>query len=228
MLRSRRALNSARINQRFSAGQRERLTQLQQSYVLEDWSLLCDAIEYRENLYILDLLAQHLPQQSLTGKGLDIGCRNFSHLPALSAFLPGAWDGVELDAYARYWSGHTRRACGEWIAQQRPHCHYIAGSLLDVHDRYDVIVWVLPFVLAEPLRRWGLPERYFQPAALLRHALGLLKPEGEMFIVNQGEFEADEQRRLLAEAGIPFNELGELHSVFSPFRNQRFGWLIKL
>lgn len=226
-LRSRRAMHPAKVNKHLNAGQRERLLQLQQNYVIEDWPRLCNAIEYRENLYMLDLLTQHLAVQAHVGKGLDIGCRNFSHLPALSALRPSAWDGVELDAHARYWSGHTRRACGEWMARQRPQCRYIVGSLLDLETHYDVIVWVLPFVLPEPLRRWGLPERYFQPAALLRHALTLLEPEGTMFIVNQGESEADEQRRLLTGAGVAFEELGELHSVFSPFRNQRFGWLIK-
>lgn len=210
----------------FDTAQHQRFAELLQRYRLTDWPRLCVAIEYRENLTLLDLLDQHVPRATTNQRGLDIGCRNFSYLPALSAFSAGAWDGVELDAHARYWNGFTRRAYGEWMARQRSNCHYIAGSLLDLHGRYDLVIWLLPFVASRPLELWGLPQRFFQPLQLLRHAHARLQPGGRLFIVNQGEAEAEVQAELFAEAGIEATALGEMRSPFSPFRNQRFGWLV--
>lgn len=209
-----------------TAAQQQNLAHLQQRYPLRDWPRLCDAREYRENLTLLDILDQHLPPLHSPAVGLDIGCRNFSYLPALSAYSAHPWHGVELDAHVRYWNGFTRRAYGEWMARQRSACRYIAGSLLDVKGSYDCIVWLLPFVVEEPLAAWGLPRRFFQPEPLLQHAFALLKPGGLMLVVNQGEGEAEVQQDLFIQGKIPARSLGELHSVHSPFRKQRFGWLI--
>jgi SAM-dependent methyltransferase len=219
--------NPDTVLKRFDTAQLQRYQQLQQSYSLDDWPRLCDKVEYIENLYVLDVLTQHLPTPLSGGRGLDIGCRNFSHLPALSAFMHATWDGVELDAYARYLNGYTRRAYGEWMAKQREQARYIAGSLLDVNGRYDLIVWILPFIVPAPLRAWGLPSRFFQPLQLLQHAYALLNPGGFMLIVNQGDAEAEVQQQLLDAAAITARPLGELRSPFSPFRNKRMGWLVQ-
>lgn len=205
----------------------QRLQTLQQRYRLSDWPRLCVAMEYRENLTLLDLLDRHVPPPAAGARGLDVGCRNFSYLPALSAFSGGRWDGSELDAHARYWNGLTRRAYGEWMARQRAGCRYLPGSVLHWRDRYDLIVWLLPFVVEEPLQWWGLPQRFFQPLVLLRHVHGLLQPGGTLLIVNQGEAEADVQQALLDHAGLQATALGELQSPFSPFRHRRFGWLLR-
>ncbi|MFZ9585545.1 MAG: hypothetical protein ACO280_11410 [Pseudohongiellaceae bacterium] len=208
-------------------GARQRLQTLQQRYRLSDWPRLCVAMEYRENLTLLDLLDRYLPVPPAGARGLDVGCRNFSYLPALSAFSDGRWDGSELDAHARYWNGLTRRAYGEWMARQRSGCRYLPGSVLHWRDRYDLIVWLLPFVVEEPLQWWGLPQRFFQPLALLQHVYGLLQPGGTLFIVNQGEAEAEVQAALCRAAGLQAVALGELQSPFSPFRHRRFGWLLR-
>lgn len=200
---------------------------LQAEYQLEDWPQLCNQIEYIENLYLLDILNQHLGHSSKKGVGLDIGCRNFSHLPAVTAFAPGPWHGVELDADARYWNGYTRSAYGQWMAKQREGCRYIPGSLLDIEGSYNTIVWVLPFVFPEPLHHWGLPPRFFQPVELLHHAWKLLSNDGVMLIVNQGEAEAEEQEKLFKSAAIKARSLGEIRSVFSPFKQQRYGWEVR-
>lgn len=207
--------------------ERQRLEYLKQHYQLDDWSRLCNQTEYIENLYLLDLLDQHLSEPASDGPGLDIGCRDFSHLPALTAFAPCPWHGAELDVDGRYFNGYTRRAYGEWMAKQREGSRYIPASLLALEGSYKTIVWILPFVLPEPLESWGLPTRFFQPLELLHHALELLSDDGVMLIVNQGELEAEAQQKLFASLGIKAKPLGELASVFSPFKKRRYGWEIR-
>ena len=211
----------------FNVAQQQRLTELQQNYLLDDWPQLCNRTEYIENLYLLDLLDQHLDSKILKGSGLDIGCRSFSHLPALSVFARHEWHGVELDAHARYWNGYTRRAYGEWMAQQRCGSHYIADSLLQVQGRFNTISWLLPFVVEAALQRWGLPARYFQPQPLLEKACSLLADDGVMIIINQGEHEADVQQVLFETVLVKVGQLGRVDSVFSPFKQPRYGWLVR-
>lgn len=216
----------------FDPEKRQRLEQLKQHYQLDDWPDLCNRTEYIENLYLLDVLDQHVSHSPMSnspnnGTGLDIGCRNFSHLPALSAFAPCPWHGVELDANARYWNGYTRCAYGKWMAKQREGCSYIPGSLLEIKGNYSYIVWILPFVFPQPLEQWGLPSRFFQPLELLHQAWKLLSDDGVMLIVNQGEQEAEEQQKLFTTLGIKAKSLGEVSSLFSPFSKVRYGWEIR-
>ena len=65
---------------------------------------------------------------------------------------------------------------------------------MDLKDKYDYIIWFLPFVLYEPHKYWGLPKKYFYPEKLLDHAYNLLNQNGEMLIVNQGEKEFEVQK----------------------------------
>lgn len=219
--------NLNKVIEKFSEEAQHRFGELRETYQLGDWAQLCTRSEFIENLYLLDLLDRHIEKPIAADKGLDIGCRNFSHLPALSAFCPIAWLGVELDANARYLNGLSRRAYGEWMARQRADSRYLAGSLLDVEESVDLIVWTLPFVLRAPLRHWGLPDRYFQPQALLDHAVTLLRDSGIMLIVNQGEAEADAQQEFCAGAGMAIERLGSWDSVFSQFRQPRFAFLFR-
>lgn len=153
---------------------------------------------------------------------VQVGCRNFSYLPALHAFRSIPWSGVELDAYARYWSGVTRAAYAQTLARHYFGCRYHAGSLLEVEGSYDLIIWFLPFVVVDTLTAYGLPRRFFAPEKLLSKAYELLSPGGTLFIVNQGRIEYEEQQRLCREGGFHFITLGEVVSPFSPFHQPRF------
>ncbi len=222
-LKSKRGIpNLGRLLANFDEKQRYRYQELKTRYSIDAWPKLCSASEYRENLYVLDLLDQHVSLTTEPHTGLDIGCRNFGHLPALSSFRAIPWHGVEIDANARYISGHTRRAHGEWMAHQIPGCKYISGSLLDIGGQYSLITWTLPFVLPTPFKNWGLPDHLFQPTELLLKAWGLLEPGGSILIVNQGESEAAEQEKLFANTGIPYQSLGIAASLFSPFLQPRY------
>ncbi|HEX2657751.1 MAG TPA: hypothetical protein VHU40_05745 [Polyangia bacterium] len=195
------------------------------------WSHRLHFGEWHEALYVLDsLLALRGESASSIAAGLDVGSKNGIHLPALHAAWPGRWTLIELDAHRRYGLGHTRRARAEALLAAYPASRFLAGSVTELSPadaRFDVITWTLPFVFVEPLRAWGLPARFFQPAALLAHVLALLASDGSLFIVNQGEAERDEQRRLLDAAGARVEEVRALDSPLSPFRRPRFGLRVR-
>ncbi|MDH4275059.1 MAG: hypothetical protein OEW08_08475 [Gammaproteobacteria bacterium] len=218
-------LRSTRSMERFlSSTDRSRVQELTTRYDMSRWVEACNRWEYTENLYLLDVLDRYVKTTS-TSQCLDIGAKSWSYLPALHSFTQTAWDGVELDCYQRHWNMVTRRAYAEYISRHFNDSRYIPGSLLDISEEYDFITWILPFVTPGPLEQWGLPSRYYQPAQLLQHAWGLLKPGGSIFIINQGEKEGIRQRKLFAEAKISARYLGSITSRFSPFINMRVGWL---
>jgi hypothetical protein len=218
--------NPARCLAHMTAEQQRRYLELSQRYRLAGWTAVCTEGEYRLALYVLDLLDRYVPRPAGAGRGLDIGAAAWSYLPALVAWSGGPWDGVELDAHRRYWTLATRRAHAEYMCRLCPACRYRPGSLLDVHGRYRCITWFLPFVRPAALAAARLPARFFQPQALLAHALTLLAPGGQLLIVNQGEKEAAAQSALLKALGRPATELGALTSVLSPFTQPRYGWLV--
>lgn len=200
-----------------------RRDQLATHYGIASWPRFCSPLELRENLYLLDVLDRYAGRPS--GQCLDIGSKNWSYLPALYAWSGGPWDGVELDAHRRYLNLATRGAYAQGMAARYPGCRYRAGSLLGVEGQYGFIAWFLPFVTEGPHLAWGLPRRLFQPQALLDHAWALLAPGGRLFVINQGEAEAQVQGGMFAQAGIAARPLGEIVSPLSPFRRPRYGWL---
>lgn len=204
-----------------------RLEELKDKYDLSKWPKVCNSDEWQQNLYLLDLLDQLLGQQKQPGPSLDIGCKNGVYFPAQASFIGNGWDGIELDAYRRYWSLASRRDHGEYMAKHF-NCHYITGSLLDLQPeaKYQLITWILPFVAEMPLSAWGLPRRFYQPAALLAHAFQLLAPGGKLLIINQGEWETEVQKHLFIATSIKAEFLGQVSSLFSPYNQPRFAWLI--
>jgi hypothetical protein len=192
---------------------------------LASWSRLLTFPEWHEALYVLDWV-QGRPRPAAVRRALDVGSKNGIHLPALHAVLPVPWTMVELDAHRRYGTGHTRAARAAALLAAYTDCRFLAASITDVGaaERFDVITWSLPFVFLEPLRRWGLPARFFRPEALLAHVLSLLSPDGVLHIANQGEAERDEQLRLLRGEGARVSHVEPLPSTLSPF--QRVRWSI--
>ncbi|TAK09873.1 MAG: hypothetical protein EPO39_01445 [Candidatus Manganitrophaceae bacterium] len=213
------------VEKQFSPVQSARYRELAERYSLSAWGRVCADEEVFLNVYFLDLFDRLVPRPPLSGRGLDIGAGGWSYLPALCAWSGIPWDGVELDAHRRYWTLATRRGHAEYMLRISAGSRYLPGSLLDLAGAYVCMTWFLPFVTPGPLRAARLPDRFFQPNALLRHAASLLSPGGVLFLLNQGEEEAGAQRRLFREEGLTATALGEVTSVFSPFRKNRFGWL---
>lgn len=198
--------------------------------VVASWSKHLTFPEWHEALFVLDGLAELADAPLEVSCALDVGSKNGAHLPALHAYRPVPWTMVELDAHRRYGFGVTRRGRAEALLAAYPGAAFHAGSVTELRrppGGYGLITWTLPFVFVEPLRGWGLPDRFFAPDALLVHVLSLLSPGGRLFIVNQGELERDEQARLLRAAKADFAAACPLDSPLSPFRRQRWAFRVR-
>jgi len=191
------------------------------------WTRVCSKSEFRESLYVLDILDRYLPRSEIRTRCLDIGSRKWSYLPGLCSYTQTPWDGVEIDAYQRYITLDTRRAHAEYMLTAYPDSRYISGSVLKLSGSYPLITWFLPYISEESFDASHLPERYFQPETLLRHALSLLAPKGRMIILNQGEKERDLQQAMFDKLGVTVQALGKIASEFTPYKKDRYGWLIE-
>jgi len=205
----------------------DRFGYLSLRYNTHVWTRVCNKAEFRASLYALDILDRYLPRSEFRTRCLDIGSRKWSYLPGLCAYSKTPWDGVELDAYQRYITLDTRRAHAQYMLRACPDSHYISASVLSLSGSYPLITWFLPYLSEESFHASHLPERYFQPEALLRHALNLLAPKGRMLIVNQGEKERDLQLALFMKLGVTALPLGKLQSPFTPDKKDRYGWLLE-
>ncbi len=205
----------------------ERVAELVVRYDLGDWAAVCDESDWRESLYVLDLLDRHLPTGLPPGRCLDVGSKNGTYLPGLATGVPRGWDAVELDAHRRYVFGATRRAYGERMAAGLPDCRYLAEDVRNLSGRYAAITWFLPFLSPETHGGWGLPEQLYAPQALFRHVLSLLAPGGVLFVVNQGQAEAEVQEDLFIREDLVVDVLGRVSPLLSPFRHARYGFLYR-
>lgn len=200
-------------------------------YNLEKLKNNSTKLTYLENLSVLELLEENLHENNTDKelKILDIGSKNWSYAFAeysFFKFLAGqnniSLTGIELDAYKRYMNLHSRYDYAMYHTKNLSNTRYIAEDFLEHTEKYDYIVWFLPFVTRYPLIKWGIPMEYFKPTEMLKHACNLLNPDGKMIITNQNEEEYSIQKRLLTELGISFKEKGEFKSIFPGYQKPRF------
>lgn len=187
----------------------------------------------QENLYVYDVLNKYFQKTSCKNLNvLDIGCKNWYYLKGEHKFFKEFSDdfhidGVELDAYRLYSNFYSRYETAKFYMKDFNNAKYIPDNLLNLKSKYDYIIWILPFVLKEPLTAWGLPKKFFCPEKLLKHAYSLLNQNGQMLILNQKEIEAEEQKKLLEKLNINYKYLGEIKSKFYEYPKTRYGYLIK-
>ena len=186
-----------------------------------------------ENLYTKDVLNQFLDKTSRKqAQVLDIGCKNWFYAKGEYEFFNSfvedfSLDGVEIDAYRLYSNFYSRYEVAKFFIKGLKNTNYIAGNLLNINKNYDYIIWFLPFVIIEPHKYWGLPKKYFYPEKLLKHAYNLLNENGQLLIINQGEYEKNIQKNLLEKLNIPYKYIDEIDNKYFKYKNKRFGFLIK-
>ncbi len=201
-----------------------RHAELAKKYDLSKWPSVCTPSEYRESLWVLDLLDRWVVSVAPPGQCLDVGSKNGAYLPGCCAALPGPWTGVELDAHRRYVNLATRRGHALGLLAAYPASRYVAGSVTEIQGTFSAITWFLPFIIPEPFDAWELPKKFYEPERLLNHVWSLLAPGGVLLLVNQEEEEAEVQAKMFAAAGISVEPLGVIESPVSPYRVRRFGF----
>jgi hypothetical protein len=170
---------------------------------------------------------------------LDVGAKNMSDAPAFDAmarrWLGAGYQlrGVELDGYQIYTDGYSRADYAEAFIASYPQMQFHVADVMTIVEPFDHITWLLPFVFEDPCLQWSLPSRYFCPEQMLAHVIGLLAPGGSLWVVNQGELECEEQRRLFdlvrAQASVPdwtYQEVGLLSDPVGFFTHPRYGWVV--
>lgn len=185
-----------------------------------------------ENLYTTDILSQAFVKRGENLQVLDIGCKNWFYAKGEYDFFKRfckniKLDGIEIDAFRLYSNFYNRYEVAKYYTKGLINTNYIVGNMLDLRDKYDYIIWFLPFVVYEPHKYWGLPKKYFYPEKLLEHAYSLLKQNGQMLIINQGEKEYEVQKLMLDKLGITYIALNEVKSKHFEYKNKRFGIVVE-
>jgi hypothetical protein len=192
------------------------VARLMAGYPMGRWPELSERTDFAASLFYLQMLERALDEAGVAlpdpVAALDAGPSDWFYVQALHALLAHhgterprqvALDGVELDAYRLYEGFRSRYDLAEAYMAGLEGVRYLAQDVRRYHRPVDVAFMLYPFLFRPDHSRWGLPRRTLQPAALLAHVAGLVKPGGAIVIANQGEAERVEQHRLLAEAGLP-------------------------
>lgn len=181
-----------------------RAKELTERYRLERYA---SSMLYLGTLHLIDLLDRLKLRKYRNPRVLEVGSHDFESAPALHAYFGGTLTGIELVPQRELAESRLQLIGGA------PH-RYLAGDVLEHQERYDVIVWLHPFLDRERLLEWGLAERHLRPRELYSHVRSLLRPGGLLLIVNQEESESRAQRALLEELGGVF----ESHEIELYFR----------
>lgn len=170
-----------------------------------------------EKEFYLNLLHRSLPEnghkvaQSRTV--LDVGCRNWSYLWALSDFFKQAhFVGVEVDGGARYWNLFRRQDQAlsnvfEYRKQTGRTAEFISKDFRELERETlaltDCVTFFYPFVSVNPCHEWGLPKRM----SCLSEMIEILKANSQqplsLISVHQGEWEARIVEKIYRDAKVP-------------------------
>jgi len=216
----------------FEDGVLLRLEELCAKYNVNKISVGTTIQNYKENLYILDILDKYFeiePKDKL--KVLDIGCKNWFYAKGEHAFFEKyskklELKGIEIDAHRLYSNFYSRVEVAKFYIKNLKSTEYLSKDFLKYDEKMDYMVWFLPFVKENPHISWGLPLMYFSPKQMLWHAYFSLNKGGRIFIVNQGEDEYRIQKDLLAECAIPYIEIGQIDSEFLCYNNKRYALVV--
>ena len=175
----------------------------------------------KENQYYKMILSEGFHRANLpeVQQVIDVGCRNWSYISALSEFFPSALlKGIEVDGGRRYWNLYRRidqtRAYGQALKRkENREVYWVHGDFRETKriqaDLPVAFCFFFPFVSYNPCLKWGLPARFACFKELLRHSKYLAqkaKSPAVWISSHQGEWEADIAREVYAKAGLQWEE----------------------
>ena len=179
-----------------TADQQQRIRTLKAHYQVA-FEQRFDRVNALENYTYLDLLDQfrqgsaaHWPSGLET---LDVGSKNFYYAAVLhAAFRPARLTGLELEGYRLYPNFYSRHDYAQAYIRDLPNTDFQVGDVRSHDTRADLITCFYPFVFADVHVAWYLPLHLFDPAGYFRNLARLLRDDGCLIMVNQGqeEFEA--------------------------------------
>jgi len=183
---------------------------------------------YLENLYCLDVLDKYISishEDNITV--LDIGAKNWNYAKGEYVFFTKnakniSLNGIELDAFRMSVNLYTRYEIAKYHIKNLQNTKYIVGDFLKHKQKYDYIIWFLPFVTEYPLIRWGLPLKYFKPLLLLEHAYNSLNNGGELLIINQGKKEYNIQQKLNEQLKLNAKYYGKTDDFFEVYTQDKY------
>lgn len=190
-------------------------------------------LNYQENLYTIDLLDKHFDIKNKSGlRVLDIGCKNWFYAKGEYFFFKNhceklTLNGIELDANRLYSNFYSRGEVAKFQIKSLENTTFIAGDFIKHTEKYDYMVWILPFVFETPMLKWGLPKHYFKPKEMLKHAFELLNEDGKIFIINQGQEEYEEQKILCKELNLKYKDIGLIQSEFLNDKIARYSIIVE-
>lgn len=182
------------------------------------------------NLYYLNIFDKYFSKRTKDALSiLDIGSKNWEYVKSEYVFFQSftknfTLNGIELDAYRMSDNFYNRFEIAKFYTKNMINTTYISGDFIKHQQKYDYIIWILPFITKHPLVKWGLPLRYFKPQDMLIHAYDILNPDGELLIINQGEAEYSIQQELVNKT-IPNSKyivFGEIQDSLGIFKNRRY------
>lgn len=206
--------------------------ELIEKYSLQNFRADSSVRNYFENLYITDLLHKYLDVEFAPElRVLDIGCKDWFYAKGEYYFFKKYCEkleinGIELDANRIYSNFYSRKEAAKYNIKGLDGAQFIEGDFLAHNQKYDYIIWILPFLFESPLLKWGLPLKFFKPREMLEHALLSLKNGGKLFIINQGEDEYEQQKKLCDAAGIAYASPGKAESRFFKYKHDRYIMII--
>jgi SAM-dependent methyltransferase len=191
--------------------------------------------ESRENYYYLAMLDEAFQRSGIefpdSIQAADIGPSSWFYVHALAAVL-GWYDaiqhrnyqltGFEVDAYRLYADFHTRKdhALGNMLGLQN--VEFRDHGFEQQPNTYDLVSMFFPFVFVSDHLKWGLPQRLFNPAFLIKSAWNSLKPGGMLLIVNQGTDEHTAELSMLDKLSIPVTTSFKVEPLLYTYPLERY------
>jgi len=188
---------------------------------------------YLENLYFINLFDNIFSKEYKENISiLDIGSKNWSYVKSEYIFFKNysnnfKLNGIELDAYRLCTNLYSRYEIAKFHIQNLENTNYIVDDFLNHQQKYDFIIWILPFITQYPLVKWGLPLKYFKPEKMLLHAFNLLNKDGKLLIINQNKKEYEIQKQLNEQLNLKTKYFDEIDDIFNVFKNKRYCCLIE-